>query len=338
MNKKTTTGGSQSTLERLALVENLYNKKNIVCTPARNGYGDGLVELGAKDKNVVVLCADLSESTRSHLFRDAYPDRYIQAGIAEQNMVGAAAGLALSGKTVFASSYAVFNPGRSWDQVRVSVCYNNANVKIVGAHAGISVGPDGATHQALEDIATMRVLPNMIVVAPCDYEEARKATIAIGKHQGPAYIRFGRSATPEITSKNTPFKVGKAYVYREGGDVTVVACGALLYDALQVADKLEKKGISVEVINSAWIKPFDTKTVVASAQKTGRVVTVEEHQKAGGLGSVVAETLAQKYPVPIEFVGMEDSFGESGTPDELYKKYKMTQADITRAIKKVLKR
>ncbi len=253
-------------------------------------------------------------------------------------MAGVAAGMALEGKIPFCSSYAVFNPGRNWDQVRVSVCYNQANVKIVGAHAGISVGPDGATHQALEDIATTRVLPNMTVLAPCDYHQTKKATIAAANHHGPMYLRFARSGTPVFTTKRTPFKIGKAYIYKTGHDVTIVGCGPLVYDALVAADKLEKKGISCEVINCPTIKPLDEKTIVTSVQKTGAVVTVEEHQITGGLGGAIAELLGKKRPAPIEFVGMPDSFGESGEPDELLDKYGMNDKAIMRAVRKVSKR
>ncbi|MAF24791.1 transketolase [bacterium] len=306
--------------------------------PTRNGYGSGLVIAGKKDSQVMVLCCDLTDSTRSDGFQKAYPERFVEIGVAEQNMAGVAAGLALEGKVPFCSSYAVFNPGRNWDQVRVSVCYNNANVKIVGAHAGISVGPDGATHQALEDIATMRVLPNMVVLAPCDEEETEKATLAAAAHKGPVYLRFGRNATPVITTAKTPFKIGQALVMREGSDATIVACGPLVYEVLMAAERLAKENIEVEVINSVSIKPLDVKTITSSAKKTGCVVTVEEHQIAGGLGGAVAETLAQNSPVPIEFVGVIDSFGESGKPQELMDKYGMGVDDVVGAVRKVKKR
>lgn len=296
----------------------------------RDGYGKGLVEAGKKDERVVVLCCDLTESTRSQWFRDEFPKRFVEVGVAEQNMVGIAAGMALTGKVPFCSSYAVFNPGRNWDQIRVSVGYTNANVKIAGAHAGISVGPDGATHQALEDVAIMRVLPNMTVVVPCDAIEARKATVALAQQVGPAYIRFGREKIPVITTDKTPFVLGKAEVFREGKGVTIVACGAMVYEALVAAEKVDG-----EVINCHTIKPLDRETIIASAQKTGRVVTVEEHQISGGLGSAVAEVLAEDYPVPMRRVGMRDSFGESGEPGELLKKYGMTSEAIVEAVEKV---
>ena len=286
----------------------------------------------------MVLCCDLTESTRSLQFKEAYPERFLEIGVAEQNLAGVAAGLALEGKVPFCSSYAVFNPGRNWDQIRVSVCYTNANVKIVGAHAGISVGPDGATHQGLEDIATMRVLPNMTILAPCDYYETKKATIAAAKINGPVYIRFGRNATPVFTTPDTPFEIGKAYVLREGTDVTIVSCGPLVYEALLAAHELEVEGLSVEVINCPTIKPLDIDTIIASAKKTNAVVSVEEHQITGGLGGAVAETLGEHYPATLQRIGMPDTFGESGEPHELLKKYGMTKPAIVVAVKKVLEK
>lgn len=304
--------------------------------PTRNGYGDALVELGTEKKNVVVLTADLAESTRAHLFQKQFPERFIECGIAEQNMMGVAAGLALTGKIPFVSSYAVFVPGRCWDQLRVSVCYTNANVKIAGAHAGLSVGPDGATHQALEDIAITRVLPNLIVVVPCDYHETKKATKALADHIGPAYIRFTRERTPLITTEETPFVIGQSTVLHAGSDVTIAACGPLVYEALVAATQLAKKGISAEVINCSTLKPFDTKTLLKSARKTGCVVTVEEHQITGGLFGAVAETLALHLPSPVEPVAMPDSFGESGEPHELLQKYGLTAKEIYQAAKRVI--
>ncbi len=306
--------------------------------PTRNGYGDGLVEAGAKNTRIVVLTGDLAESTRAHLFQQAYPERFIECGVAEQNMMGVAAGLALSGKIPFVSSYAVFVPGRNWDQLRVSVCYTNANVKVAGAHAGISVGPDGATHQALEDLAITRVLPNLTVVVPCDYLETKKATIALAKMVGPAYFRFAREKTPVITTPKMPFEIGQAIVMRDGTDVTIAACGPLVYQALVAAKKLAKRGIEAEVLNCHTLKPFDVKTLVASVRKTRCCVTVEEHQLTGGLFGAVAETLGQNHPAPIEAVGMPNSFGESGEPDELLNKYGMTVEAIVKAANKSIKR
>lgn len=315
----------------------LYNK-DVEKIPTRNGYGNGLLELGKKNKNVVVLTGDLAESTRVEGFEKQFPDQFIECGIAEQNMMGVAAGLSLGGKIPFVSSYAVFVPGRSWDQLRVSVCYSKANVKIAGAHSGISVGPDGATHQALEDIAITRVLPNLTVIVPCDAEETRKCTIAAAKMIGPVYFRFARTATPVITTKETPFEIGKSTVCRKGSDVTIAACGPLLYEALIAAEQLKAEKISVEVINCHTIKPFDVATLVTSVKKTHCCITVEEHQITGGLFGAVSETLAQNFPTPIEPVGMPNHFGESGEPDELLTKYGMKSDDVVKAVLKVLKR
>lgn len=306
--------------------------------PTRDGYGEGVVALGEKNPNVVVLTADLSDSTRANMFQEKFPERFIECGIAEQNMMGIAAGLALSGKIPFVSSYAVFVPGRCWDQLRVSVCYSKANVKVAGAHAGISVGPDGATHQALEDIASVRCLPNIVVVVPCDSIETKKATIALGEYKGPAYFRFAREKTPVMTTDSTPFKVGEAEVFKEGTDVSIVACGPLVYQSLVAAKELVKDGILAEVIDNHTIKPMDKLTIAASAKKTGAVVTVEEHQITGGLGGAVAEVLAENFPVPMERVGMPDSFGESGAPEELLEKYGMSVKKIKEAVKNVLKK
>ncbi len=306
--------------------------------PTRKGYGLGVLDLGAEDEKVVVLTADLAESTMVLDFAKKYPERFIECGVAEQNMMGVAAGLALYGKTTFVSSYATFSPGRSWDQLRVSVCYSNANVKVAGAHTGVTVGPDGATHQALEDVAMTRVLPNLTVVVPCDSIEARKATVTLGRMQGPAYFRLGRSKTPVMTTAETPFKVGKAEVFREGKDVAIIGSGPVLYNALLAAIDLEKEGISVMVVNNHTIKPIDSETIIAAAKKCGAVVTLEEHQIQGGCGSAVCEVLAMNYPVPVEMVGMPNTFGESGQPEELIKKYGMDKEAVINAIKKVLKR
>ncbi len=306
--------------------------------PIRNGYGEGLLVLGKTNPEVLVTCADLTESTRSEAFAKAYPERFVQIGVAEQNMVGVACGLALEGFTVFTSSYATFNPGRSWDQIRVSGCYNNINLKIAGSHAGISVGPDGATHQALEDIAMTRVLPNMTVVVPCDVHEARKATIAIAKKKGPGYLRLARAATPVITDADTPFTIGKAYTMREGTDVAIIGAGAILHDALQAAEQLAAEGISCMVVNCHTIKPIDAKAITAAAKMCGAVVTVEEHQINAGVGSAIMEVLAEKHPVPVERVGMLDTFGESGEPRELIEKYGMDDKAIVTAVRKVIKR
>ncbi len=313
-------------------------EKDVETAGTRDGYGQGLLELGDSNKDVVVLTADLAESTRVEEFGKKYPERFIECGVSEQNMMGVAAGLALSGKIPFVSSYAVFSPGRSWDQLRVSVCYSKANVKVAGAHTGISVGPDGATHQALEDVGIVRVLPNIVVEVPADALEAKKTTLAAAEHKGPFYFRFGREKTPIITTDETPFEIGKAEVLRDGDDVTIVACGPLVYQSLLAAEQLDKKGISVRVINNHTIKPIDALTLAKAAKETGAVVTVEEHQVMTGLGSAVAESLAKNYPVPMEFIGMQDTFGESGTPTELYEKYGMSVDAIYKAVENVLKR
>ena len=308
--------------------------------PTRDGYGNGLVELGGQNPNVVVLCADLAESTRSLWFKEKYPERYIEMGVAEQNMAAIAAGLAVSGKIPFVSSYAVFSPGRNWEQIRTTAAYNNANVKIAGAHAGVSVGPDGATHQAIEDIATMRVIPNMKVIVPCDAIEAKKATVAAGEIYGPVYLRFAREKTPVLTSEETPFKIGKAEVLWHSArpEAAIIGCGPLLYNAMLAAAELEKEEISVVVLNSHTVKPIDEKTIIEAAKKCGAVVTLEEHSIIGGLAGAVAEVLAKNHPVPMEFVGMRDVFGESGPPNDLIEKYGMAVKDIKEAVKRVLKR
>lgn len=315
-------------------------QKDIEMVATRQGYGEGLVIAGEKDERVVVLCADLTESTRSILFKEKFPERFIEVGVAEQALATIAAGMANYGKIPFISSYAVFSPGRNWEQIRTTIALNDVPVKIVGAHAGISVGPDGATHQVLEDIALMRAMPNMIVVAPADSIEARKATIEAAKNGKPTYIRFAREKTPVITSEETPFKIGRAEIFWEAKDpqVAIIVCGPLVYEALLAAKALEKIGIEVLVINSHTVKPIDEKEIIRAAKITGAVVTVEEHQITGGLGGAVAEVLAKNYPVPMEFIGMPDSFGESGAPDELLEKYGMKAKHIIEAVKRVVPR
>ncbi len=315
------------------LIKNIHEAKGI---PSRDGYGKGLVALGEKNENIVALCCDLSDSTRMGWFEEKFPERFIEVGVAEQNMMGIAAGLSDEGKIPFVSSYAVFSPGRNWDQLRISVCYSQANVKIEGAHAGISVGPDGATHQALEDIAITRCIPNLVVVVPADAVEGEKATIESGLLKGPVYLRFGREKVPTITTEQTPFKIGRAEVFREGKDVCVIACGIMVYEALIAAEKLEEQGIEVMVINNHTVKPIDKKTLIEAAKKTGAVVTAEEHQVQGGMGSAVAEVLAESFPVPIKFVGIQDRFGESGEPEELLEKFGCTSKEIIQAVKDVL--
>jgi transketolase len=315
----------------------IHNLTKLESIPTRNGYGDALLELGKTNPRVVVLTGDLTESTRVDKFAKAFPDRFFQCGVAEQNMMGVAAGLAVAGFIPFVSSYAVFNPGRNWDQLRTNVCYNNANVKIAGAHTGVSVGPDGATHQALEDIAITRVLPNITVIAPLDYYETYKATLAAAKLKTPVYFRFAREKTPVITTVNSPFEIGQAYILKPGTDITLIGCGPVLANGLLAALELEKLGISVEVINSPTIKPLDTKTILKSVKKTNKVITLEEHQVTGGLGSAVCEFLSEKYPVQIYRIGMPDTFGESGTPEKLIAKYGMDEKSITKTIKNLIK-
>lgn len=306
--------------------------------PMRDGYGKALLELCAQDANIMVLDADVAKSTRTVWIRDQYPEYFMDMGISEQDMVGTAAGLALAGITPFVSTYSVFLAGRAWDQIRTTVCYNNLGVKLGGAHAGISVGPDGATHQALEDVALMRVLPNMTVIVPCDAEETRKATLAMARLSGPCYVRFGREAVPVVTDESTPFEIGKARLCREGTDVTVLANGAMVYEAQNAAEALAQEGISVRVMDLHTIKPLDEQAVIAAARETGCIVTAEEHQMYGGMGGAVAECLARNCPVPMEMVAVQDSFGESGQPQELMDRYGLNQAAITERIKAVLQR
>lgn len=296
------------------------------------------MELGEYKQDVVVLSADLTESTRTLEFAKKYPERFIEAGVAEQNMAGMAAGLAFEGKIPFASSFSAFSPGRNWDQVRVSICYSKANVKIASSHAGLVTGEDGATHQALEDIAITRCLPNMVVLVPCDALEARKATVTAALHKGPVYLRFAREKTPVITTFETPFEIGKALVLREGDDATVIACGTMVYPALEAAETLAAQGYSVRVINNPSIKPMDKKTIVAAAVETGAIVTAEEHQINGGLGGAVAEILAVSAPVPQEMVAVNDTFGESGRPKDLLIKYGLTPEHIIDAVKRAIRR
>jgi transketolase len=317
------------------------NKEHVIfpaekSIPTRDGFGEGLVEVGRLNPNVVALSADLTESTRVHWFKEQFPERFVQMGVAEQNLATVASGMASVGKIPFIASYATFSPGRNWEQIRTTICYNNMPVKIVGAHAGISVGPDGATHQALEDIAIMRALPNMTVLVPCDYVEARKATIAAVDWPGPVYIRLGREKTSVFTTPETPFEIGRAEVFRQGTDVTIIGTGFLVYEALKAADTLQAANVSVEVINVATVKPLDEDTILTSLKKTGCMVTVEEHQVQGGLGGAVAELSAEKYPVKLRRVGIADRYGQSGNMEELMDEYGLTADDIVKAVKSVL--
>lgn len=311
--------------------------RDIKQEPIRSGFGRGLVTAGERDQSVVALCADLTDSTKMADFAQQFPDRFVEVGIAEQNLVTVASGLALTGKTPFISSYAAFSPGRNWEQIRTTVCLNETNVKIVGSHAGVSVGPDGATHQMLEDIALMRVLPNMMVVVPCDALEAEKATLALASAKGGAYLRLAREKSPVITTVDTPFSLGKAQVLRSGEDITLVACGVMVYQALLAAEKLSDQGVEAEVINCPVIKPLDTVTLLASIKKTGLVVTLEEGQIAGGLGGAVAELLAERLPTPQHRIGIRDHFGESGEADQLLEHFGLTSPHIVKAVKEMVK-
>lgn len=299
--------------------------------PIRKGFGRGLLEAGQRFDNVLAACADLTESTQMHLFAEAFPERFIEVGVAEQNLVTVGAGLAAMGKIPFVSSYAAFSPGRNWEQIRTTICLNDRPVKIIGSHAGISVGPDGATHQMLEDIALMRALPNMVILAPCDSLEATKATLAMAKDKRPNYMRLAREATPVITTAQTPFEIGRAYIFRPGDDLTIVATGTMTYQALQAARLLAGDKIEAEVIHVPTIKPLDESLIIKSAKKTGLVVTAEEGQIAGGLGGAVAELLSEHQPTPLFRIGMKDRFGESGDPDELLKHFGLDADHIAMA-------
>ncbi len=304
--------------------------------PTRDGFGKGVVTAGEDDLRVVVLCADLSESTRALEFQKKFPERFVEIGVAEQNLAAVASGMAAWGKIPFIASYASFSPGRNNEQIRTTISINQMPVKVCGMHAGVSVGPDGATHQALEDIALMRVQPHMTVISPCDAEEARKATIAAAKHNGPVYVRFGREKTPLMTTADTPFALGKINVcwQSEKPQVAIFATGSLLFNALSAARELEQVGVAATVANVHTIKPLDDAGIVELARSAGAVVTVEEHQIAGGLGSAIAELLSQKMPVPIEFIGVHDQFGQSGEPKELIEHYGMGITHIVEAAKK----
>ncbi len=335
------------------LVQNLLDLKSLEQKPTRNGYGEALAKAGEEDPRIVALCADLTESTRTEIFAKKFPERFIEIGVAEQNLATVAAGLAAVGKIPFISSYAMFSPGRNWEQIRTTICYNNQNVKIAGAHSGVSVGPDGATHQAIEDIAIMRVIPNMVVLVPCDVEEARKVTTAAAKFAGPVYMRFTREKTPVFTTGATPFKIGRAQVFWDSNleaklpngnlaskklDVAVIACGPLVHNAILAAAALESEGLAVRVINCPSVKPLDETTILDAAKAAGAIVTVEEHQITGGLGGAVAEFLARAFPVPIEFIGVQNRFGESGMPNELIEHFGMGVTHIVQAAKNVVRR
>ncbi len=305
--------------------------------PSRAGFGEGLLLAGEENEQVVALCADLTESTKLDAFAKKFPERFVEVGVAEQNLVTAASGMAAAGKIPFTASYATFSPGRNWEQIRTTICYNDMPVKVIGSHAGVTVGPDGATHQALEDIALMRSLPNMIVLSPADSIEARKITLAAARLAKPCYIRLSREKIPVVTTQQTPFEIGKAEVFCEGKDVAVIATGQMVYRALLAAKEMESHNISVRVINCHTIKPLDKQTIIKAAEECGAIVTAEEHQAFGGLGGAVAEVLSQNYPVPLKIIGIEDSFGESGAPNELMEKFGLTEKAIVAAITHVLR-
>lgn len=309
---------------------------DIPTEPIRKGFGRGLKRAGDEDASVVALCADLTESTQMHLFKEAHPERFVEVGVAEQNLVTVAAGMSAMGKKPFASSYAAFSPGRNWEQIRTTICLNERFVCVVGSHAGVSVGPDGATHQMLEDIALMRVLPHMIVIVPGDSKEAEKATLAIARQGSPAYLRLAREATPVFTTDDTPFEIGQAYVLREGHDVALLATGTMTYQCLVAAEELARHGIHAEVVHVPTIKPLDDDTILASLKKCGRAVTVEEAQVAGGFGSAICELASERLPVPIRRIGMHDQFGESGEADELLKHFGLTADAIAATTKEFI--
>ena len=311
------------------------NKPKLVAT--RDGFGEGLVELGKTDKNVVVLSADLTDSTRAAWFKKDFPSRFFGLGVAEQDMIGVAAGLALEGKTPFACTFGVFASGRCWDQIRISVAYMNLNVKIIGTHGGISVGPDGATHQALEEIALMRILPNMTVIVPCDSIEANKATIAAAKRKGPVYLRLGRSGVPMMTKKEDVFVIGKSMMLRDGKDVAIFACGQMVSEGALACDILAKDGISARLINMHTVKPIDREAIIKAAKDTGAIVTAEEHTVMGGFGSAISEVVSDEWPVPLKMVGVKDKFGLSGEPYELFKYFGLTADDIVKAAKEAIR-
>ncbi|MDY6396021.1 MAG: transketolase family protein [Synergistales bacterium] len=304
----------------------------------RSGFGEGLLEAGKENPNVVALCADLSPSVRMDLFQKEFPERFIEVGIAESNMVSIASGMALSGKIPFVGSFAAFSTGRTYDQIRQSVAYSDTNVKIAGSHAGITLGEDGATHQILEDIGLMRMMPNMVVINPCDFTQAKQATIASARYKGPVYIRYGRPKVPVFLTEDTPFEIGKALMLNEGKDVSIFATGHLVWQAILAAQELEKEGISAEIINIHTIKPLDNEAILASVKKTGCVVACEEHLYNGGLGDSIAQLLARNYPSPMEYVGIDDQFGESGKPMQLMDKYGLNAKNIIEKAKKVISR
>lgn len=329
--------------KELKLLENIFDIDALEKVPTRNGFGTGLCEAGEDDERVVALCADLADSTRAEWFKEKFPERYIEIGVAEQNLATVASGIAAYGKIPFITSYAAFNPGRNNEQIRTTISLNDVHVVIVGAHAGVSVGPDGATHQQLEDIALMRAQPNMTVVVPADAEESRKATLEAAKYGKPIYLRFARTPSPVFTSNETPFEIGKANILwtpteEKDPEVAIISAGPVTHNALLAASELEEEGISVTVINNHTVKPMDEACIIEEAKRAGAVVTVEEHQVSGGMGSAVAEVLTQNHPVPMQFIGVHDSFGQSGEPKELIEHYGMGVDSVKNAVYQVRRR
>jgi transketolase len=316
----------------------MYNLNNPDKRATREGFGKAILELGMKNKNIIALSAGVGDSTMAHSLKAKIPEQYIEAGIAEANLIGMSAGLALAGKIPFPTSFASFLPGRCYDQIRQSVCYSNLNVKLVATHAGLTVGQDGATHQMMEDVAMLRATPNIKIIVPCDALEAEKATYAVAKTNGPFYLRLGREKIPVFTDNKTSFEVGKSITLKEGKDITIIACGIMVYYALLAAEKLEKENVSVRVINMHTIKPIDKDAIIKAAKETKAIVTAEEAQIYGGLGSAVAEVISQNYPVPMKIIGMPDKFGESGKSSDLMKKYGLTDNEIYFAVKKLFNR
>jgi transketolase len=321
--------------------DTIKNGGEVESVATRNGFGEGLLEAGKRDDKIVALCCDLTESTKTHLFANEFPNRFVQIGVAEQNLASVASGMAAMGKIPFITSYAMFSPGRNWEQIRTTIAYNNVNVKIVGSHAGVSVGPDGATHQAIEDMAIMRAIPNMVVIAPADVHEAHKVTLAAAKYDGPVYFRLGRSGTPVVTTEETPFEIGKAQLMFTRDEslekkVGIVSTGSLLYNSLMAAQELQTQGIGASVLHMATIKPLDTEALAAFAAQHDAIVTVEEHQINGGLGSAVAEFLSETNPTKMARIGIQDQFGQSGEPDELIAHYGMDTPSIVAAAQKLI--
>lgn len=318
-------------MSSMHLVDKDFLKDDFDAEPIRKGFGRGLLQAGKDNKDVVAACADLTDSTQMNLFKAEFPERFVEIGVAEQNLVTVGSGLAAMGKIPFVSSYAAFSPGRNWEQIRTTICLNDQPVKVVGSHAGVSVGPDGATHQMLEDVALMRALPNMVVIAPGDSVEAEKATLALAKDKRPGYLRLAREATPIFTTEQTPFEIGEAYVLSPGKDITILATGTMTFQALKAAEKLYKEGIEAEVVHVPTIKPLDEDTILRSVRKTKAVITAEEGQINGGFGSAIAELLGENCPRPMKRIGMRDRFGESGKPEELLEHFGLTAKHIALA-------